>query len=500
MAIMTSLPRPPKGYNPFRPSKAPAESTAELQDILNNTYHHWTKYLDEYVVNPDLVPVTTYEAMYQSDETVFSGIEFMVMSALARLGEYTHENAKIEEFVRDQIENMEGTWTSAVSEIMSAWWAGYSVTEILWKKNSDGSIGLRGLQTLHPATVKIDIHRKGPDKNKPRAVHQFFRQDKAVELPLNKVILYSHNGTFGNPYGTSRLKRVYKSWKIKDVILKAWGLVCERYGTPYTIAKTTGSGKVPDPTTGNQISAVENMIKVTKALGLRGSAVIDKNDEIDIKYASQGLGQAFEALVAYCNKMIYRAIGLPSLIADNGTVGSQSLGKEHFKLFFLSLEKMLFEVIDVLIEQLIRPMIRMNFGEQDEWGTFVVDNFQVEDGKVLAETFKLLAESGLMSAMKLSDVNAFRERLGIELWTEEDLQSSVPPTIAGLTPDPTEQPTDLPTEPSIAPAPVAEQSQKRYSYSLVERRRNMRRLRKERWSSSDVDQMAEQLAQFACPA
>lgn len=64
------------------------------------------------------------------------------------------------------------------------------------------------------------------------------------ELPLNKVILYTHNGKFGNPYGTSRLKRCYKNWKIKDVILKAWALTCERYGSPYTIAKTTGYGRL----------------------------------------------------------------------------------------------------------------------------------------------------------------------------------------------------------------------------------------------------------------
>lgn len=497
MAIMTSLPRPPKGYNPFRPTrKVEATDTADLHDILNNTYHHWSKYLDEYILNPDAVPVTTYEAMYQSDETVFSGIEFMIMSALARLGEYTHEEPEIEEFVRDQIENMDGTWTSAVSEIMSAWWAGYSVTEILWKKLPDGRIGLRGLQTLHPATVKIDIHRKGPDKNKPRCVHQFFRMDKAVELPLDKVILYSHNGTFGNHYGCSRLKRVYKNWKIKDVILKAWGLTCERYGSPYTIAKTTGTGKVKDPVTGTDISAVANMINVTKALGLRGSAVIDKNDEIDIKFGAQGYGQAFEALVGYCNKMIYRAIGLPSLIADNGNVGSQSLGKEHFKLFFLSLEKLLFEVIDVLVEQLIRPLIRANFGERDTWGTFVVDNFQLEDGKVLAETFASLAASGLVDSTNLSDVNAWRDRLGLELWTEEDLQPSAPPAIAGLETAPSTEPsTAQPIDPQDMPV-----KKKAYSYSLVERRRNMRRRRMERWSSSDVNRIAEQLAQFACPA
>lgn len=236
------------------------------------------------------------------------------------------------------------------------------------------------------------------------------------------------------------------------------------------------------------------MIAITKSLGLRGSAVIDKQDEINIEYGSQGFGDAFSILTAYCNKMIYRGIGLPSLIADNTEVGSQALGKEHFKLFFLTLEHLCFEVIDVLIEQLVKSLIIMNHGEQDNYGTFVLDNFQVEDGRVLAETFNLLAQAGLVDAQSLPDVNTWRERLGLELWTEEDLKPSAPPAITGLDPE-TEPQTEESTDPGTD-EPIEAPSKKTYSYSLAERRRNTRRLRMQRWSTpSDVDKVAEQLAQ-----
>lgn len=473
------------------PEEAPL-SNDELMETFHNTFHHWTRYLEEYVQNPDRVPVTTYEAMYLSDETVFSSIESMIMSCLARMGEFTFPEPEIEEFIRQQLEEMEGNFSQAVADIMSAWVYGFSCTEILWRSLPGGKIGLRGLQTLHPDTIKLDIYRSGPNKNKLKSVRQFFRMDKHIDIPLQKCIVYTHNGKFGNPYGTSRLKRVYKNWKIKDVILKAWGLTCERYGSPYTIAKTTGIGRMNDPVTGVEISTAENMLRVTKALGLRGSAVIDANDSIDIKYGSANFGATFAELVGYLNKMIYRGIGLPSLITDNGNVGSHSLGKEHFKLFYLSLEHLFYEVQDVLIEQLIKPLIKMNFGEQESYGQFVLDQFQMEDAKTLAETFESLTRSGLMSADKLDDINAFRERLGVELWTEEDLEISAPPAITGLEPmtaDPTVPPIAPELEEANKPKP------KVYSYSLAERRRNSRRIAGKRWSSPD--EMAEVLARFA---
>lgn len=417
--------------------------------VVNENAFHWTRYMPEVYYNPDSITLGTYERMYTTDETVYSGIEFLIMSALARLGEYVHPRPKVQEFVRIQLAQMEGSFVAKVADMMTAAVYGFSLTEIVWRVDGK-SVGVADLQTLHPATIHLDLHRTGPRKNKPRTAYQFWRRDHQCEIPLSKAILFSHNGNFSNAYGTSRLKRAYKSWFIKDIILKSWGLCCERYGQPYTIAKTKGTGHVM--VNGQQVAAIDHLANVLDSLGAKGSAIIDSEDEIDLKYAAANIGGAFEALVAYCNKMIYRALGLPSLIADNGTVGSNALGTKHFELFVLLLEKLLFDLIECMVEQFVRPMIEMNFGSQgaDGYGTFLVESFEEADEKIIAETLNILATAGLVDLSNLDDVNHWRERLGLALWTEEDLSpAEEPPMIDAETDPSTVPPTEDPQDEEV---------------------------------------------------
>lgn len=462
------------------------------QGILNENAHHWTRYQVDAYYNPDSISLSTYEQMYNTDETCFSGIEFLIMSAVSQIGEYSHPNPKIQEFVQRQLVEMRGSFPARIAEIMTAAPFGFSLTEIIWKV-SGREIGLGDLQTLHPSTIHLDLHRSGPLKNQPRCAWQFFRRDKQVMLPLDKCILYSHGAVFGNAYGTSRLKRAYKSWYIKDKILMAWALCCERYGTPYTVGKTDASGVVTGAD-GKQISAVQNMLNVLNSFGPKGSGVIDLKDLIEVTYAGSGYGTDFENLVAYCNKMIYRAIGLPSLIADHGNSGSYSLGQQHFKLFVLVLEKILFEVLDVIIEQLIRPLVTMNFGQQDDYGDFNVEDFSPEDAKTIAETAEVLARSGFISAAKIEDCNIIRERTGMPLWSEEDFEPSVPPAVTDTEEEPS---TDQPTEDEID---ESREIAKVYRFSHGERMRAARETRRKRWRGSrteaEIDRMANLLSRF----
>lgn len=464
--------------------------------VLNENAFHWTRYTPEIYYNPDNISLETYERMYNTDETVFSGIEFLVMAALSRLGEYTHEDRKIEDFVRRQLVEMDGAFPKKVADIMTAAPFGFSATEIIWKVTGR-EVGIQDLQTLHPATLHLDLHREGPLKNKPRAVYQFYQQDHQVEIPLKKCILYSHGTSFGNAYGVSRLKRAYKSWYIKDIILKAWAITCQRYGTPYTIGKTNDKGQVS--VGGQQINKIDHLMNVLDSFGQTGSAVVGLEDVIETIYAGTGYGDDFENLVAYCNKMIYRAIGLPSLIADHGKTGSYSLGKQHYTLFIQVLEDLFFETMDTILEQLIRPLIELNFGPQaNGYGMFAIEEYKVEDAKVLAETANLLASSGICNFANIEDVNHWRERIGLPLITEEELESSAPPAIEGLESQQQASSTDASTDAEIVEE-LQEMSRRDnvLNFSNKARIAAQREMRRRTNSRASVDRLASQLAQFS---
>ena len=305
-------------------------------------------------------------------------------------------------------------------------------------------------------------------------------------------------------YGVSRLKRAYKSWYIKDIILKAWGLTCQRYGTPYTIGKTKGTGTLN--VNGSTVNAIDHLMNVLDSFGQTGSAVIGLEDVVEIKYAGTGYGRDFEALVAYCNKMIYRALGLPSLIADNGDTGSYALGKQHYTLFVQLMTDMLFEVIDTVVEHLIRPLVTLNFGEQNEgYGTFCIESYDTEDAKVIAETANILAQTGLSNMDDIDEVNYWRERLGMPLKTHEEAGISAPPEIDGY------EPASMPKQSVVSETGAKidaeivgeiedrQQRGKSYSYSHRARLAAQREMRL-RVCSQQTDRLAEQLARFSLRA
>lgn len=407
---------------------AEADHTPEkpTEAVLNETWWDYSGSLALEIPNPDNISLDTYREMIRNDETVASASEYIKMSAMARLGEYQNEDEEIQDFVRENLRNIEGSWMSAVSEIMSAYDYGFSTTEKLYRYR-DKKVWLRGLQTLIPTTVSLDYHREGPDKNKLKTIWQHHHAGHEVEIPVDKVVHFPFNGAFGNHYGESRLKAAYPNWYIKKRLVKAGGIAMERFGTPLAIGNTESTTPITvGGTSGTQMSPVQALAKNLDCLGSRGSMATGGKTTVTIHYPPPGCGESILNQIAYHNKMIYRALGLPSLIADHGDTGSYSLGKQHYKLFTLILEKLLYELCEVLISQLIRPLIELNFGPQEHYGEFAIESFDTEEAKALAEYFAILADKGFIDAEDIDELNMVRSQLGLKPREQEDLQPSEP--------------------------------------------------------------------------
>lgn len=128
-------------------------------------------------------------------------------------------------------------------------------------------------------------------------------------------------------------------------------------------------------------------------------------------------------LVEYCNKMVFRACLVPSLIGDHGSHGSYSLGQKHYDLFVLELEKLLEEVIQVIIKQLIKPIVDYNFGPQsdNDYGDFSIENFEADDEKMISDVIVNLVNASLLNPYDIDDNNYCRDRMGIPVVDEARL-------------------------------------------------------------------------------
>lgn len=465
-------------------AKLQPEPALLRDEAYADTWYHWVQSEFSEFTNPDVLPIRTYEEMLK-DETVSGGMEFMRRSILARLGEYSHPVARIDRFARECLVGIPGFLSSA-AEMLTCLEFGFSATEMLFGRGEDGKIRPRGLQTLHPDSITLELATSGTGKNKPKAVWQWKGTARAKELPLQKVVLATHGGAFGNAYGQSRLRAAYAAWFTKRVIVPMWGQACEQFGSPIAMGQTDSEKKVR--LNGEELSAKAYLAKRLSKLGANRQLVTDTATKITLYTPPAGLGKDIEGLVAYCNKMIFRAIGLPSLIADHGTVGSQALGKEHSSHFHLILEGILYEFTDTLVQQFMRPIITWNFGEQKlGYGAFAVENFDPEKALQLAQYLGTLLEHGIVRKDKLGDFNECRAQLGWVPYTEAEFEEALSlPTPSQADSTPPENEDDL------SPEELSAQSELALCFSSHGRRRAKAALAVARKRTSQ----ARQLAQF----
>lgn len=386
---------------------------------------------DNCIQNTDDVPLREYERMLETDETVATGIQFLTLSILLKLGEYTHDNPKITDFVRENFEEMQDNLYAACEEILTGLWAGYSGSELIWKP-SGSRIMLDQIVTYHPRTILVKVDRQTGAYTGIKQWRWF--DGSPVDIPKEKAILFSYNKKFGNHYGKSILKPIRKNWLLKDPILKMWARALDRFGTPL-LAALVSDEEIEDPDyPGKQISQIEWALRMLKniqsgtGLAFRSGSKDAGNETkvTSLNSGGSGIGEAFEKAVLYLNKMLLRGLLVPSLMADDGSgKGSYALGQAHFAVFDMTITSIYKGLTEVLLEQIVRRLVEYNFGKQKSYGAFSEIKLEQEDRKLLSECFLNLTNGGYITAQNQEDMDAVRDAMKLPQRQIEPLEQKV---------------------------------------------------------------------------
>jgi len=375
---------------------------------------------DGAVLNPDATLVLEYERMLDTDETVAAAYYFLTMAVISFLGEYTHPDEKIETFVYDCFEGLDGSLALACEDILSAVWAGYSATELVWKTNRKNLV-VDYLATYHPYSVTFHVNERGR-LQMVRQVNQL--NALGVDIPAEKCLMYTYRRRFNNYYGVSAFKPMRKNWLLKDAVLKMWVRALDKFGTPI-LAALVQDGTVKDPETGQEVSQLDYATKVLENMQ-NGTALVFTAKESagtgkgqlprieTVASGGAGTGDAFNGAVSYYNKMLARGLLVPSLVFDEGArSGSLALGQAHFDGFLLMVRALYTQLKEVLLDQLISRLLTYNYGPQKDWGDFQQRKPSEEQLKLLSEVFLNLVNSGFMDPTLQDDFKFARDTMGL---------------------------------------------------------------------------------------
>jgi phage gp29-like protein len=228
-------------------------------------------------------------------------------------------------------------------------------------------------------------------------------------LPAEKFLIYSYRSRFSNLYGDSDLRECYQAWWAKDNLIKFMMITLERYGEPTWVFNTAGG------LTNEHRTVLENFMR-----DIQSKSGLILPDTITAKPESPGANAdaIYIPVLEYLDGLIRAALGMPSLLGASTTepnTGSYSQSDTQWDMWTTLLKYLRRDIQSNLDEQVIKPLVDMNF--------------DVTDGKYPEFKFKALTQeqkqaqynsyiNGL-SAQALTktreDENFLRSRLEIPL-------------------------------------------------------------------------------------
>lgn len=433
----------------------------------------------KFIQNPSSVSVETFKRMVDTDDTIGSGVDFLVTCLVARMGRYQHKNDEISEWVNNALEKIQGGWVPFLKEFFSATWCGYYVGEKVWRNDEQFGFIVDKIIPLPPTTVLFEIERSGEITKDgilqyQRSFNPYFmgsgffggvgptgsgwsvatpRPDiyaklgdmpfpirtanswayLTIRIPRQKCIHYAFDaqGKFGNPYGRSLLRRIYKYYVMKDAFLQMLAVALDRKGTPLPVVYSDGMTMLGDPEAlvNGQIDPTKKGIRADIAAkkaftNLHNDSVIylpgKKGEIYEVDFMPQASNASdFIQALDFCNKSMVRGLLIPALIFSSGDgSGSYALGEAHASTFDKILDGMNQGAQDILLQEMVYEMLMYNFPkemwEKDGLGSFSKRDLTHDEIQKIAATYTSGIADGYIDNQDLKDLNKMRETAGFE--------------------------------------------------------------------------------------
>jgi SPP1 gp7 family putative phage head morphogenesis protein len=319
--------------------------------------------------NPDILLGRKGYGIYDQmmvDEQVQAVMKFKRDAILSRQWDFTFESDTTLtsdeqkdriELMKDLVEQMKGSFTDSMAYIMRGMRHGFSINEKIFDMVEIEGVAYYACIELRPKPpysfyFKTDAYGSLMD----------FGQNYGGELrslDLNKFIHYVCNPDEDVHYGRSELRAAYRSWYMKDVLIKMQALWLERMAGGFLTATLQ---KDANPASQADIQALQSALANVKNLS---GLLMPPGYDLTVTQAS-GEGAAFSTAIEYHDLAIAKALLVPNLLGVSNTgskTGSYSQAQTQLEAFFWTLNADSNRLQGVLQNQLFQDLYVANFGD-----------------------------------------------------------------------------------------------------------------------------------------
>ena len=385
--------------------------------VAGNTGHWGYAETGEYLAKLDgAAGRIIYDKMRRNDhqvKAVLSAITLPIRQAdyYMEPGSEEEEDVKIAKIlVKALLEEMTITWDDTVRHALLMLPFGFSVLEKVYEYR-DGLILPRKLDPRLPQSVL----RWKYDKERRRLTHMI-QQDtdwKEIEIPIEKLLIFTTEKEGDNWEGISILRPAYKAWYIKDTLEKINAIMHDRWGVgipEMTVPKGIERGTP-------QWNEAQKLLEEVHA-NEKGYILKNEGWLFEVKGGEKGKGTDVLGSIKYYDEAIATALLAMFISLGSSKTGNRSLGETFFDAFLMSIQAFADYIAEVINRFCVRELVDLNW-EVENYPTFKVKRVQ----SLALQAIGYLVQTG---ALKWSQVleNDLRKMLRMpERDSEEEEES-----------------------------------------------------------------------------
>lgn len=376
--------------------------------------------------------VQNCEEMRKTDAQVQASLQAIKLPLLTAnwvidLDEEGDEEHK--EFIKKALFNgMDESFEEFLEEVLAYLDFGFYYFEKVFKIDAEGRIIWKKFAPRIPSAHlywKTDEGKgSGPKKNEgitqQLKSQQLDQRGQPItnmnpQIPLTKLLVFSHRKEGDNFEGVSILRSAYKHWKLKDIAYKVQMVSIERHGVGLPVITMPKNFSTADRNKAEE--ALKNLKSNEKSY-----LILKEGYEFDIKTVAGGKDSQIKDAIDHHNRMITMNILAPFLDLGSSSSGSFALGETQMSFFLNSLQNIA-KYVSSILNKAIEELIIINFGEQEHYPKLEATEIGSIDKQVLMNALSAGINSGaIIVDEKLRDWT--RENMNLPQEDKEQIEEA----------------------------------------------------------------------------
>lgn len=320
------------------------------------------------------------------------------------------DNTEVLDFIDGMFKDMEIEVIDIVRYILSGVLYGFSANEIMFSINDEQKLAVTNIIPINQSTLENKPFNFNNDGD-IISIHQTPPNDKAIDIPVEKILLYSYDKSFDNPYGRGVLRQLKPIIKEKED-LNNWLMTdSKRHASPLLV------GKSDNP------SSRDGMLDAFDDINAGATGITVGLEEVIESVGGNGSADDYKTVIQMKDNQILRLFFIPDLLMSSNTTGSYAQSNTQLEFLYIIYNGILEDIANVIQRQLINPIIMFNYGDTVKSPIFSFDKFDDTDYKTIFEIINGLVSNGTISsddgAVHETIAKLFRSTVDVE-YNQED--------------------------------------------------------------------------------